>query len=62
MLFLQCTVIDSLAVLRRRNGLYGPGAYTIALTIIRIPFLFGCSALYATIGYNLVLNSVSDQN
>ncbi|KAF9519274.1 hypothetical protein BS47DRAFT_85578 [Hydnum rufescens UP504] len=33
------------------NGLYGAGAYTIANTVIFIPYLLVCSLLYSCIGY-----------
>jgi len=35
----------------RNNGLYGPGAYVLANSLVTIPFLFGCSFLFAVICY-----------
>ncbi|KAF9512111.1 hypothetical protein BS47DRAFT_1363395 [Hydnum rufescens UP504] len=35
----------------RRNGLYGAGAYTIASTVVFIPYLFACSVIYSCISY-----------
>ncbi|KAF9519008.1 hypothetical protein BS47DRAFT_1337557 [Hydnum rufescens UP504] len=35
----------------RNNGLYGAGAYTIANSAVFIPYLFGCSVVYSSIGY-----------
>ena len=34
---------------RRNNGLYGPGAYVIANSLVNIPFLFLCAVLFAVI-------------
>ncbi|KAF9517569.1 hypothetical protein BS47DRAFT_1339430 [Hydnum rufescens UP504] len=38
-------------VRERGNGLYGPGAYAIASSIVCIPFLFICALLFAVICY-----------
>ncbi|KAF8324153.1 P-loop containing nucleoside triphosphate hydrolase protein [Cantharellus anzutake] len=38
-------------VRERNNGLYGPGAYVIANSLVTIPFLFSCSVLFAVICY-----------
>ncbi|KAJ3286822.1 hypothetical protein HK104_008864 [Borealophlyctis nickersoniae] len=35
----------------RANGLYGPGAYAIANTVVAIPFLFACALVFALICY-----------
>lgn len=35
--------------LRRNNGLYGPGAYVIANSLVNIPFLFLCAVLFSVI-------------
>ncbi|KAF8316101.1 P-loop containing nucleoside triphosphate hydrolase protein [Clavulina sp. PMI_390] len=35
----------------RNNGLYGPGAYVIANSLVNIPFLFMCATLFVVICY-----------
>ncbi|KAF9517568.1 hypothetical protein BS47DRAFT_508963 [Hydnum rufescens UP504] len=35
----------------RNNGLYGAGVYTIANTIVFIPYIFACALFYSSIGY-----------
>ncbi|KAL4402671.1 ABC-type transporter [Malassezia pachydermatis] len=35
----------------RSNGLYGPGAFTLANTIMTLPFLFICSLVFAILCY-----------
>jgi len=38
-------------VRERNNGLYGPGAYVLANSIVTIPFLFVCATVFAVICY-----------
>lgn len=38
-------------VRERANGLYQPGAYLLANTIVSIPFLFICTLIYTLIAY-----------
>lgn len=46
----------------RMNGLYGPGAYVIANTIVTVPYLFVCALLFAVISYwSIGLNPGADQ-
>lgn len=33
----------------RHNGLYGPGAYVLANSMVNVPFLFICSLLFSVI-------------
>ncbi|GAA5911516.1 hypothetical protein JCM5296_000914 [Sporobolomyces johnsonii] len=35
----------------RSNGLYGPGVYLLASTLVSIPFLFACTVVYTLIIY-----------
>jgi len=35
----------------RNNGLYGPGVYVIANSLVNIPFLFLCAVLFCVISY-----------
>jgi hypothetical protein len=41
----------SVFVRERANGLYGPGAYLLANTVVSIPFLFACTVVYTLIGW-----------
>ncbi len=47
---------------RRNNGLYGPGAYVLANSLVTIPFLFGCSVLFTVIWqvFPVITNSDAD--
>ncbi|KAF9517566.1 hypothetical protein BS47DRAFT_1359591 [Hydnum rufescens UP504] len=42
-------VSPSFSIPRRNNGLYGAGVYTIANTVVFIPYLFVCAMLYSCI-------------
>lgn len=35
----------------RRDGLYGPGAYVLASSLVSLPYLFACVLLFAVISY-----------
>ncbi|GAA5882560.1 hypothetical protein JCM16303_002042 [Sporobolomyces ruberrimus] len=41
----------SVFVRERRNGLYGPGVYALAQSIVSVPFLFLCSLVFALVIY-----------
>ncbi|GAA5903876.1 uncharacterized protein JCM6883_002013 [Sporobolomyces salmoneus] len=41
----------SVFIRERRNGLYGPGVYTLAQSIVSVPFLFLCSLVFSLIIY-----------
>ena len=46
----------------RMNGLYGPGAYVFANTIVTVPYLFLCALLFAVLSYwSIGLNPGADQ-
>ena len=45
----------------RMNGLYGPGAYVFANTVVTLPYLFVCATLFAVICYwSIGLNPGAD--
>ena len=46
----------------RMNGLYGPGAYVLANSVVTLPYLFVCVVLFAVISYwSIGLNPGADQ-
>ncbi|VDC00690.1 unnamed protein product [Peniophora sp. CBMAI 1063] len=49
-------------VRERMNGLYGPGPYVLANSIVTLPYLFVCSLLFAILCYwSIGLNPGADQ-
>ncbi len=49
-------------VRERMNGLYGPGAYVLANSIVTLPYLFLCVVLFSVICYwSIGLNPGADQ-
>lgn len=48
--------LEDRAVMKRErfNGLYGPASFTIASTIVIMPFLFACALVFALISYWLI--------
>lgn len=49
-------------VRERMNGLYGPGAYVLANSLVTLPYLFVCVVLFAVISYwSIGLNPGADQ-
>lgn len=48
-------------VRERMNGLYGPGAYVLANSIVTLPYLFLCAVLFAVLCYwSIGLNPGAD--
>lgn len=46
----------------RMNGLYGPGAYVLANSIVTLPYLFFCALLFSVICYwSIGLNPGAEQ-
>jgi len=43
----------------RNNGLYGAGVYTIANTVVFIPYLFVCAVLYSCVRYVVPFDACS---
>jgi ABC-type multidrug transport system permease subunit len=49
-------------VRERMNGLYGPGAYVLANSIVTLPYLFFCVLLFSVICYwSIGLNPGAEQ-
>lgn len=52
----------SVFVRERMNGLYGPGAYVLANSIVTLPYLFLCVLLFAVLSYwSIGLHPGADQ-